>query len=133
MKTKYLAVIPFYFGKLDTIICTCQLLYEYCFEVILYDNSNSIPKSYFLGVNNLSIVIPESNEGVYGAYKYAFSAVREMNFTHLLLLDQDSLISHSFLQACTAPMSSEISHHCALAPLIIVIYLRQTLLVYQNN
>lgn len=116
MQAKYLAVIPFYHGKLDSIIRTCELLREYSFVVILYDNSNSISKSYFHRVGNLIIARPETNEGVYGAYNYAFSAISKTNFTHLLLLDQDSLMSHSFLEACTALMSSDISHHCVLAP-----------------
>tara|TARA_B100000674_G_scaffold499369_1_gene544563 strand:+ start:3979 stop:4641 length:663 start_codon:yes stop_codon:yes gene_type:complete len=67
-------------------------------------------------VKNLAIIRPKINEGVYGAYRYAFSVISKMNFSHLLLLDQDSFVSRPFLETSIRLMSNKKFECCVFAP-----------------
>ena len=117
MNRKYLAIIPFYYGDLRSTLETCQILVNHSFEVILYDNSRCLSYEDISNSSHIQIVAPCKNEGVYGAYRYAFSLISTSEFTHLLFLDQDSTISSSYIQKCITTSSSN-SFSCCVTPLI---------------
>ena len=116
MIRKYLLIIAFYFGDLCSTLETCQILVNHSFEVILYDNSRCLSYEDISNSSHIQIVAPCKNEGVYGAYRYAFSLISSSDFTHLLFLDQDSTISSSYIQTCMTISSSNSFARCALAP-----------------
>lgn len=116
MSIRSLAVIPHYFGSPSRIIRTAQLLSKYSFLVLLYDNSFNITKQLFPHSFNLNVISPSTNEGVYGAYRYAFSLVQQEQYSHLLLLDQDSLLSTQYLDQFIQLSSTNLLQDCVYAP-----------------
>jgi len=97
MRSSILAVIPFYFGNISFIVANATLLARWKSSLLIVDNSKSIKGPELSNFHNITIYTPLKNIYLNGAYLFSFQQIQKSQHTHLLLLDQDSLLSDNLL------------------------------------
>lgn len=106
MKRKFLAVIVLFKQELLTSATVNSLievlektLESKIFEILVIDNSPGIPASKLIAQHGVRYQALGENVGLPLAYNLALDIALKESFTHLITLDQDSVVSLSYIDA----------------------------------
>jgi GT2 family glycosyltransferase len=111
-------VIVLYKRKLEDCLPLQFLLQntQYCslnYELLVYNNSEDITISFN---EKYQVFNATENNMLVGAYNYALQRAKEQNAKWLLLLDQDTKLTDSYLEELSRLLNSDISQLGAVVP-----------------